>query len=113
MAGLAGTAVAHAVLLIVLWLMPRDFNDSGSTANSTQSERSFEIELTPELFRPVAPPATQPPRFVEVNPAAPDNAPDQTSLVGAQNQQVAQPVPTPDGRTDTPKVDGEGDKNAT
>lgn len=112
-AGLAGTAVAHAVLFIVLWLMPLDVPQADSTVFATAADRSFEIELTPELFRPVAPASIQPPRFVEVNPAAPDNEPDKTPLVGAQNQQVAQPVPTPEGRSDTPKVDGEGDKNAT
>ncbi len=112
-AGLAGTALAHAALLIALWLMPRDLLEVDHVASASATDRVFEIELTPELFRPVAPPATQPPRFVEVNPAAPENVPDETPLVGAQNQQVAQPVPTPDGRSDTPKVDGEGDKNAT
>lgn len=112
-AGLAGTALAHVALLLALWLMPRDLLELDHTTSAPSADRSFEIELTPELFRPVLPEPAPPPRFVEVNPDAPENVPDQTPLVGAQNQQVAQPVPTPDGRSDTPRVDGEGDKNAT
>src|SRR5690606_30867423 len=51
--------------------------------------------------------------FVEVNPAAPENVPDATVFFGKQNQQVAQPEPTPDGESDTPSVDGDGRETAT
>lgn len=92
--------------------MPRDLLEVDRVASAPEATRAFEIELHPDLFTTAAPPPA-PPRFVEVNPAAPENVPDKTPLVGAQNQQTAQPVPTPDGASDTPKVDGEDKANAT
>jgi hypothetical protein len=106
-AGLIGTALAHAALVLVLLFLPKDLLELDKVASKPEPERPFEIELSPELFTP-SESAPDPLRFVEVNPAAPENVPDQTPLFGAQNQQVAQPVPTPDGETDTPKLDGEG-----
>lgn len=111
-AGLAGTVAAHVILVLVLISMPKNLLEVDRVVSAPEANRAFEIELTPELFSQPAP-ATQPPRFVEVNPAAPENTPDTTPLVGAQNQQVAQPVPTPDGTSDTPKVDGEGKEHST
>nr|MCU0793124.1 hypothetical protein [Opitutaceae bacterium] len=80
--------------------------------DAVEANRAFEIELSPDLLTPVEP-VVVPERFVEVNPAAPENVPDKTPLFGAQNQQVAQPVPTPDGVSDTPALDGEGVEGAT
>ncbi|MBC8010419.1 MAG: hypothetical protein H7067_10010 [Burkholderiales bacterium] len=110
--GLIGTILVHVALLAVFLALPEDWLDAADT-NDTPGDaaRPFEIELSPEFVRAAEPPAPQ--RFVEVNPAAPDNVPDMTDLFGKQNQQVAQPVPTPDGESDTPKVDGEAAAGAT
>ncbi len=110
--GIAGTVLAHVVLVGLFWLLPDDFMDADTSPEAGAADRAFEIELSPDLLRVVeAEPA--PDRFVEVNPAAPENPPDATPLFGAQNQQVAQPVPTPDGESLTPALEGEGKENAT
>lgn len=94
--GLIGTLAAHAVLLLVLLSLPDDLLGPDADTAAAPADRVFEIELSPELFSPASPPAPlEPPRFVEVNPAAPENPPDDTPLFGAQNQQVAQPTPSP------------------
>lgn len=108
-AGLIGAAVVHLIVLGLLFLVPEQtWTHSLAPDPDAASNRTFEIELPPEFLAPPAPAEEPlvPPRFVEVNPAAPDNPPDQAPFVGAQNQQVAQPVPTPDGASDTPAVDG-------
>lgn len=111
-AGLIGTVAAHVAIVLILLLMPEDLLETDQAASEPGANRPFEIELNPEWLRQ-APPPLAPPRFVEVNPAAPENAPDKTPLVGAQNQQAAQPVPTPEGASDTPAVDGEDKANST
>lgn len=111
-AGVVGTVFAHVVLLLLVRALPKDWPGAGSAVTAPDPNRSFEIELSPDLFATKSPPLA-PPRFVEVNPAAPDNAPDKTPFIGAQNQQVAQPVPSPEEASDTPKVDGEGKQNST
>ena len=110
--GLIGTVVAHLLLLVIIFLLPDDLLEGDRGATDPAVKSNFEIELSPELVRPVSP-ALPPQRFVEVNPAAPENAPDNTSLYGAQNQQVAQPVPGPKTDSDTPRVMGEGQNEAT
>ena len=108
--GVIGALLVHAVLVGLLLLLPRELPEGPAAA--TPENRSFEIELSPEALLAVpAPPA--PVRFVEANPDAPENVPDKTSLFAAQNQQVAQPKPTPDSASDTPAVAGEGRENAT
>ena len=110
-AGLVGTVLAHLVVVLVLLTFPRDLLQLDRAVSTPERNRSFEIELSPELF-PSTPPLPTP-RFVEVNPAAPENAPDKAPFVGAQNQQAAQPAPTPDGVNDTPTVEGDGKETAT
>jgi hypothetical protein len=110
--GLIGTVVAHLLLLAIILLLPDDLMDRDSGVTTPVVNSNFEIEVSPELVRPVTP-AIPPQRFVEVNPAAPENAPDDTSLYGAQNQQVAQPLPSPQTDSDAPKVEGEGKNEAT
>ncbi len=110
--GLIGTVVAHLLLLAIILLLPDDLMERDSGVTTPVVNSNFEIEVSPELVRPVTP-AIPPQRFVEVNPAAPENAPDDTSLYGAQNQQVAQPLPSPQTDSDAPKVEGEGKNEAT
>jgi hypothetical protein len=106
--GVVATIVVH---LLLLSLAPRierwiDDRDPSGPADDWAS-REFQIELTPSETEPPAP--VQPPKFVEANPNAPDNAPDKTDFVAVQNQQVAQETPTPAGKSDAPVSKGESD----
>ncbi|HTQ29583.1 MAG TPA: hypothetical protein VMI53_00085 [Opitutaceae bacterium] len=73
--------------------------------------RQFNIQLTPQELRPPKPPP--PNRFVETNPDAPQNIPDQTRNFGAQNQQAAQPKPSPKTGGDHPATEGRKDIEST
>ncbi|GAB1487731.1 hypothetical protein MASR2M8_01720 [Opitutaceae bacterium] len=110
--GLIGTVLIHVLLL---WLAPKLESKFGSAvvvqSGANSSSSSFEIELAPDAF--TAPELPSPQRFVEVNPDAPDNAPDKTQNFGAQNQQVAQEVPDPDGKSDAPAVEGQKEIEST
>jgi hypothetical protein len=74
---------------------------------------AFDIEIAPDEF--ILPKKEPPPpdRFVEANPDAPENTPDKTRNFAAQNQQVAQEKPTPDGKSDTPATEGKKDHEST
>ena len=80
-----------------------------SAARPHAPGKQYNIELTPES--PVKPAEKQPDpfRFVETNPDAPENTPDKTTNFAAQNQQVAQEKPTPDGKSDRPAMEGKKD----
>ncbi len=110
--GVIATILIHVLLLVLAprverWIGPAD---TAAPADDWAS-REFQIELAPNETGEDEKPA--PPRFVEVNPNAPDNAPDKTDLVAAQNQQVAQEKPTPQGKSDAPASKGEPDNAST
>lgn len=113
--GVFGTLFVHALLL---WIVPQihlTTENSGTNSASGAPEAAFEVQFfpaDPATATPL-PPAPEKLQFVEINPAAPDNPPDQTNLTGAQNQQAAQEIPTPDGRSQTPLVKGDPEKNST
>jgi hypothetical protein len=94
-------------LLFVFGVFARHLNEKAmlEAASLERPDPMFEVELEPEP--PPEPP--QPTQFVEVNPDAPENTPDNTRNFGAQNQQVAQEVPTPDGKSDRPATEGKPD----
>lgn len=112
-AGVIGAVVVHIILVVFFWLMPAPVIDPVSVG--VEAGREFTIELAEVLtVAPLAPPVPPAPeRFVEVNPAAPENPPDAARLFGAQNQQVAQPEPAVQDHGDTPAVEGEGGETAT
>jgi hypothetical protein len=110
--GIVGTIVIH---LLLLWLAPKfesRFMGSGLTMVPPGADpaRNFDIELSAEDFLQPPPP---PHRFVEVNPDAPDNPPDQTDNFGARNQQLAQETPDPNNRGDMPSTEGKEEINST
>lgn len=114
MVGVAGVIVFY----LLLWLMSpylfrvdhviRKFPPHPST-------RQFNIEIAPDTFaKPQPLPKPPPPnKFVETNPDAPENIPDKTTNFAAQNQQVAQEKPTPDGKSDMPALQGKKDFEST
>jgi hypothetical protein len=91
---------------LLLWLIsPYLFRVDPITASARRpraSPQPFSIELAPDAF--IKPTVKPPPpnKFVETNPDAPENIPDKTTNFAAQNQQVAQEKPTPDGKNDMP-----------
>ena len=54
-----------------------------------------------------APPEPEKPRFVETNPEAPENEPDETPNESDRSQQSAQETPEPELPEDAPKVEGD------
>lgn len=108
--GVGATILVH---LLLLWLAPRWQTDfiPFESAGPTYAERTFDIEMEPEMF--AEPEEETLGQFVEVNPDAPENTPDQTDNFGAQNQQAAQEVPSPDGTSEAPAVEGQTEIETT
>jgi hypothetical protein len=106
--GIAGTILVHLLLLL---LVPRLLKTTPShAAPRPRPVRQYNIELAP----PEPPKAPPPPKkFVEANPNANNNTPDRTTNFAAQNQQVAQEKPTPNGKSDMPTLDGRKDVHST
>ncbi len=106
-AGIAGTLLAHVILL---WLAPKFENHFLAAGNATigttrtPEERRFDIEIMPEEI----PPQT----FVESNPDAPDNVPDETDHFSDRNQQLAQEEAAEE-LGDMPSTEGEDDLEST
>lgn len=110
--GLAGVVLIH----LLLWLLGPAvlrFEAVPVTARPESTERNFSIELEPEVQVQPQPKPAAPFRFVETNPEAPENVPDKTNNFAAQNQQVAQQKPTPEGRSDRPALEGRTDIEST
>ncbi|MBL9187358.1 MAG: hypothetical protein JNK23_07775 [Opitutaceae bacterium] len=105
--GVAAVLVFH----LLLWLVGPRLITAGpvrTVAAAPNTARDFNIEFAPEQFEKPAPPPP-PQKFVETNPEAPENTPDKTNNFAAQNQQVAQQKPTPDGKSDRPATEGKAD----
>lgn len=111
--GVVATIVVH-VLLIALAPKLDQWIDIGTAqpASTDWAAREFQIEIAPEVPEQTTE-QTGMPKFVEANPNAPDNIPDKTDNVASQNQQAAQEVPTPDGKSDAPAVKGEENIDST
>jgi hypothetical protein len=100
-----------------VWLLGWALSHLGHNSNYDPSQAApttYSIELTPDSFA-VPEQQTPPPpdKFVETNPDAPENTPDKTRNFAARNQQVAQEKPTPDGKSDTPALEGKKDQEVT
>ena len=113
--GVGATLLVHLLLLV---LMPEKFDNSltsGAFApRPTGSTQNFNIEMAPEEFVNLKPPAPPPPmKFVETNPDAPENIPDKTNNFGAQNQQAAQEQPAKKTGGDRPEMEGRKDMEST
>ncbi len=104
--GIAGVVLIH----LLLWLIAPHLLriDPSAAIGRLAPDQQFNIEIAPDVFETPAE-APPPSRFVETNPDAPVNEPDRTHNFGAQSQQVAQEIPTPDGRSDRPATEGEKD----
>jgi hypothetical protein len=106
--GLAAVVIFH-LLLFLLGPLFLSFEHIPSGPRARDAMREFNIELAPDAFPKAAPKPKDPFKFVETNPDAPENIPDKTTNFAAQNQQVAQEKPTPDGKSDRPATEGKKD----
>jgi hypothetical protein len=106
--GLLATLFLHLFLLLVAphLLELGMVRERPAGAEPEKARPVFTVELPPEE-QPAEKKPTTPFKFVEVNPDAPENVPDDTANFGAQNQQVAQEKPTPDGKSERPAIDGQ------
>mgnify|MGYP001309537599 FL=1 len=110
--GILGVLLVH---LFLFFVGPRALrlDEAPSVLRPHSSTSEFNIEITPEMFEQTKQEEPPPTNFVEANPDAPDNVPDRTNNFAAQNQQVAQETPTPDGKSDRPTTEGRTDVQST
>jgi hypothetical protein len=111
--GVIGTVLLHLLFFVVAPLLVK----LGPVKLPPQNREpeTFSIEMAPDEPEPPKeqpkPPA--PFKFVEANPDAPDNVPDNSKNFSFMNQQVAQEKPTPDGKNDMPALVGKKDVQST
>ncbi len=110
--GAAGTILVH--LLILLFIVPAlmKTHPGPPVVRRKVPPRPFNIEIAQDMFK--KPPPPKPPmKYVEANPNANNNVPDRTTNMAAQNQQVAQEKPTPNGKSDMPALEGQKEIKTT
>ncbi len=107
-AGIIGTILVH---LLLLWLAPRiekHFMAAPTGLASARTEedfaQQFDISIVPEEVPPT--------EFVQANPDAPDNVPDETDNFSDRNQQLAQEEAAEE-IGDMPSTEGEDDVEST
>ncbi|GAB5562857.1 MAG: hypothetical protein SynsKO_45040 [Synoicihabitans sp.] len=106
-AGIVGTILFH---LLLVWLAPKFEHHylqgpTSSAVTAEPAEQLFDIEVAP---LPPPPPDT----YVDANPDAPDNPPDETENFSDRNQQLAQEVAAEE-LGDMPSTEGEDDVEST
>lgn len=110
--GVAGVLLVHLLLLLVGPHLLH--NEALPTVVRPESPlREFNLQLEPEIFARPQESEPEPSNFVEANPNAPDNIPDRTTNIAAQNQQAAQEKPTTDDNSDRPAMEGRTDVQST
>lgn len=112
--GVLLAALIWPTLLLLLWLATRHLGNEtiDSSLKVTRAKPKFEVSMVDEFIMPQKPEKIIP-RFVETNPDAPENIPDKTNNVGAQNQQSAQEKPDPNGKGDHAATEGKKDFEST
>ena len=109
--GVLGAVLVHLLLLLVGPHLLRS-DPVRTLMRPHANPRTFSIEIAPDTFK--VPPKPKPPmKFVETNPDAPENVPDNTNNFAARNQQVAQEKPTPNGKSDRPAMEGQKEIHST
>ncbi len=104
--GVLGTILIHILLFLVAPVLLKFDHGAMPPPVATQE---FTVELGPEMAPevPVVPEKPAPFNFVETNPDAPDNVPDNTENFGAQNQQAAQEQESEDMSGKRPALEGQ------
>ncbi len=113
--GIAGVAIIYVLLVLFLFIAQRlsPPDPTASMLHARLTPRQFSIELNQEIAPPPPKQPAVPKQFVETNPDAPENTPDKTNNFAAQNQQVAQEKPTPNGTSERPAMEGKKDFQST
>lgn len=113
---IAGVLLAILIwpsLILLLWLVSLHLGKAPSFVAvdpNHAGEKNFEINIVePDEFLMPQKPKQRPQQFVEVNPDAPENMPDDTANFGARNQQAAQEKPNPDANGDRAATEGKKD----
>jgi len=106
--GVVGVLLIHLFLWFISPHVLR-LDHVASAARPHTNAREFNIEIDPDTLSKAQQKQKDPFKFVETNPDAPENTPDKTTNFAAQNQQVAQEKPTPDGKSDRPAMEGKKD----
>ena len=103
--GVVGTIIVH---LLLFWLGPvfeKSFMAGEQPRGGVQeTPGQFDIEITPEQVPPTS--------FVDANPDAPDNVPDESDNFAERNQQLAQEEPA-ENEGDKPSTVGEEEVEST
>jgi hypothetical protein len=108
--GLIWTVLVHLLLFLLAPEILKTEYVPSRLVTPSSNVQNFEIQLTPENLGVTAQPKPPPPmHFVETNPNANNNVPDNTDNFGAQNQQAAQPVPDKGSKLSMPKTEGKKD----
>jgi len=112
--GVILAAIVWPLLVCLLWLGTRHLgNHSQALAFKSRPKPTFDIQLSPDEFIMPRKPKAPPPKFVETNPDAPENMPDNTTNFAAQNQQAAQEKPKLDSKGDHAATEGKKDFEST
>ncbi|HTT55707.1 MAG TPA: hypothetical protein VMF63_01245 [Opitutaceae bacterium] len=107
--GLIWTVLVHLLLFLLAPEILKTEYTPGRLLTPTSNVQQFDIQMMPPPPE-TAPPTPPPPmHFVETNPNANNNVPDNTTNFGAQNQQAAQLVPDKDSTLHMPKTEGKKD----
>jgi hypothetical protein len=100
----AGLAAALVTCLVAPGLLARLLPNKARWV-SADREVAREVEVT---WEPVSLPRSLKPRFVEANPDAPENPPDETDNFSFRDQQAAQAKEVAsESASETPKIEGE------
>lgn len=102
--GVLLTLILWPTMIGMLWLALRHIGHTSSSDTLPPPRPVYSIQLTEDSFPEKKPPP--PDRFVETNPDAPENTPDETRNFAARNQQVAQEKPSLEEKSDTPALAG-------
>lgn len=111
--GIVCTILFHILLFFLAPYFPTEHIPADALhARVDDLGKQFDIVLAPDVAPPE--PKMDPSRFVETNPDAPDNPPDNTNNFSNRNQQLGQPEPAKENAEEMPKVAGQDDiKNDT
>ena len=108
--GMILAAIIWPTFVLLLWLGTRHLGaDSHATPFKAARRPNLDVQLMPDEFIMPRKPEKAAPKFVETNPDAPENMPDKTDNIAAQNQQAAQEKPNPDAHGDRAATEGKKD----
>jgi hypothetical protein len=110
-AGVILAAIVWPLFVLILWAASLHLGRESVDPAFQQKRQapSFDINLVPDEFIMPQKPVKKPSQFVETNPDAPENIPDDTTNFGARNQQAAQEKPNPDAHGDRAATEGKKD----